>query len=1452
MENILQKKTLRRYRIPLILTLSLCTFFIAAFFINSYLEKSIGRFKERIITGIENEISRTITYESISPSVFQFIEIRKLFITDAGGKCILKVDKLRITFNIIKVLFKIDNPLHMVYMENSSINIDTNTDRDFIDFVAGLTGYGTSDEDRISDNRSTINKFILTGKNLSISTSTENGSYTLNRIFIDFSVNNGSTEFNMKSSITVKGLPFDQESEITSNIKIDGIIDNIYGKHDYNLQISNLKTRYFQLKKQHLNIQYQNGNIQIRKVKDRAPIDIELAYDKINNTYSGSATFENYLPGRYILLTDNSYISYLTKSSYTGKIGLSWAPDNPENKLKYSGLISTSLDRNIIPFKNKFSAMFSGNENNIDFNSFNFYSDKGNIQYTGKIGIKSLLPEGEIQFQNIQYSSKGRLNGSAIFTAVSGNSIIGDADLSWGTKSLESVRIKVSYSNRRSYSFNLNAQTPEGGILTLAGLYTARGKASLETEIKLENFGYDYFLEFMYPDSELSNKIYTSHNFSIDGSIKASTDFKGFNLSSDNIRFSDNNEKEEYFSAVLYANEKNISISEILLNYKNYTGAGFININMAHGSQFDLNSQFIVNNQIYNLKGNIFPGAGVIISGNYGFYLTFFTDNDKTVISLFSENLPVPLSGMTPELSLRVSGQIDKSGIYKIIMRSNRIDEIINPFSSGNEKSVIIFSSLINGNNLRLNRLSYKDNYSTLTGEGDFFIKNLSTWYGWTTLAGASGKEKYHSWLSSENSSLNFSLNITDAILQRFTSRNISGRISGTAEYIKTGINPSLFTNLKVTDGLWEEYPFSMNLQLEADNSKIDVKNIDLKYNFNTIDSGSGYIDWADSSYYFKSGINIQKSFSSESIIGNLTIKGELNEVQPQRKMFEIPLSEVKSGNITLSEIKNKLLGYDYWSLEFLNTEDLFTITGGPGNSISAYFSDNGEFNITLKKPLPLNGYLHGNIGGGNINAEFDDITIQLDAVGTLLNNPFFNPYDGTASGSLYISGKLNDPDIWGNLYAGSAIARSAITPETIGPFSTVIKFEGKQFSIPETVIMIQDEQIYLAIDFVIDHWLPREYLLKARTAPGSSFWIKNTFSAVDVDGYGSGQVVVEGSRRQTRITGKVAASRCIITLTDKKVKIDKKENRSNMIVDLDIVSGTGVEFFWPSVRVPVLRTFAAAGQKLKIKSNKSAGTFEMTGNIKIQGGEIFYFSQNFFLKQGEISFDENQDEFDPRITARAEIRERTTDNKEVKIALILQDNPLSNFSPRFESTPPLNENDIYTLLGQGIYSQFGGENITFGSALLGAGTSGSQLIGLLRPFENQMRNMLNLDLFFIRTQFIENALLSDILTEKNNTEATQSGLNSYFDNTSIFMGKYFGEYFFLEGLLRFNSLDFDTYEYNYYDVPDFMGLYLETELSLEVDTPLFLLDITLYPRINNFYESLVDTSLQLSWRFSY
>ena len=310
---------------------------------------------------------------------------------------------------------------------------------------------------------------------------------------------------------------------------------------------------------------------------------------------------------------------------------------------------------------------------------------------------------------------------------------------------------------------------------------------------------------------------------------------------------------------------------------------------------------------------------------------------------------------------------------------------------------------------------------------------------------------------------------------------------------------------------------------------------------------------------------------------------------------------------------------------------------------------------------------------------------------------------------------------------------------------NTSFIFNGKSLSMPETGLIVEENTLKAKLDFSIDHWLPKDFDIDITTDPGSMLWIKHKFSMIDIDGFASGNVLIDGDEQGLYLSGNIAARKCIITLNDDKKNGKKKKKGSfDYEVDLKVTSGPGVEFYWPSVRLPVLRTFAAAGEKLSIYSNSATDEYSLTGDIKIQGGEVFYFSQSFFIKEGSIVFNENETKFDPHFTARAELRERTSENKEVKISLIADDTPLSQFSPRFESNPPLSENEIFALLGESVYTQFGGEDITFGSALLGAGAYSTQLIGIFRPFETRMKNMLNLDLFTIRTNVLQQAFDND------------------------------------------------------------------------------------------------------------
>ncbi len=97
---------------------------------------------------------------------------------------------------------------------------------------------------------------------------------------------------------------------------------------------------------------------------------------------------------------------------------------------------------------------------------------------------------------------------------------------------------------------------------------------------------------------------------------------------------------------------------------------------------------------------------------------------------------------------------------------------------------------------------------------------------------------------------------------------------------------------------------------------------------------------------------------------------------------------------------------------------------------------------------------------------------------------------------------------------------------------------------------------------------------------------------------------------------------------------------------------------------------------------------------MEVKGGEIFYFQRNFSLKEGTIVFNENQEKFDPLLTARAEIKRSTIQENRFVFYLIVDEKPFSQVEPRFESEPSRSSLEIARLLG------LGGDDFTFNSAL--------------------------------------------------------------------------------------------------------------------------------------------------------
>jgi translocation and assembly module TamB len=383
-----------------------------------------------------------------------------------------------------------------------------------------------------------------------------------------------------------------------------------------------------------------------------------------------------------------------------------------------------------------------------------------------------------------------------------------------------------------------------------------------------------------------------------------------------------------------------------------------------------------------------------------------------------------------------------------------------------------------------------------------------------------------------------------------------------------------------------------------------------------------------------------------------------------------------------------------------------------------------------------------------------------------------------------------------------------------------------------------------------MDRWVPSQFRVDIATVDGSPVPVANDFQGVAVDGFATGSVTVAGEAGTILITGDVTATSTEITLSERPQGPRESGPGSDLRVDMTVRTARGVQFLWPTNTFPILRGFADANEAVRIRHESASNTFSVTGGVEIQGGEVFYFDRSFYIREGRITFEEDEQGFDPLLSVNAEIRE-VADEGPIEIYLVADERPLSQFTPRWRSDPPLSEASILALLGGNVFVGQGGDPIDIGDAVL-LGSDVLSQFAIIRGFESSVRETLQLDLFSVRTQLFQNLLRGVISPDQRYRDGdypldnTTPSLGQYLDNTTLFMGKYLGTDLFLELLVQLRASEASALEPR-----SLAGIEMEAEFGLEWQTPFFLLEWNFFPRDPSTL-FLADNTISFSWEYSY
>ncbi|MFA7169222.1 MAG: translocation/assembly module TamB domain-containing protein, partial [Sphaerochaetaceae bacterium] len=488
---------------------------------------------------------------------------------------------------------------------------------------------------------------------------------------------------------------------------------------------------------------------------------------------------------------------------------------------------------------------------------------------------------------------------------------------------------------------------------------------------------------------------------------------------------------------------------------------------------------------------------------------------------------------------------------------------------------------------------------------------------------------------------------------------------------------------------------------------------------------------------------------------------------------------------------------------------------------------------ITLDDvPSGFGFHLNGCLNSKNLACTLDKVSLDLTWINKFMKTPEFVIDDGSAKGMLFVTGPMDNPQVFGHLscdtlemqtlylpdekiYArniflwadgstlSSALQRGYVTniktgKTNKGTFQMAINLNGLSFDSIVTNIDFSDGNI--------------------------NFYMPITDSDIEIHADVSGNMRLEVTANNgTFSSGTGVLENATMTIGMKDCP-SWYVSSTTTSTDFWLRIGKNNRIFYPNTPSPMFSATLQEGQDFHFVYDHIRKQFQMQGDLAIRNGEIFYFQKNFFITEGSISFPNNTGEsFQPIVNLRAKMRNYDSSGNPVDIYLVLKNNVLTNFTPTFESSPQKNLEEIMSILGQSILptEAYGGVSLYRVASLATVATDVAQRMGWIREgsmtnLSETIRSSLGLDMFTLHSNVLQNIIIDAL---PGSSAMTISPIARYLNNTTVFMGKYLGQDMFLQVLLHLTAVDKNSGKAR---TPFLVNdLALNLEMSLQWDTPL-------------------------------
>jgi hypothetical protein len=1458
--------------------------------VHSVLNLAISNIRANLIEKLETFTGMEIRYSSIRPSFFNSFDIRNLrFIKDETE--ILTVSRARFYFSLRELLSAKKLVIHKIQIDRPVLRLDLVKNKGIIEHLKSL-----SDSSADSEVLKQITAFMPDKADYKIrhcNISVSKGDTTVQFVNMNTNLKTNENIINLDSfsgvEIQLAGF-FGRTIVINTGIGINGeyITDTqeIRGSFsisslacsEKNLQKSSESffklasfsgsdtNLLFKMNPVGMDFSFKNKIAYLSASGEKQPLGYFVRYNAETKSILSQIDFNNFLAGSLISFSDYlKNVSFFLNTAISGNVLLKYE----NNQLDYSVNIRSgnlTRSRRESPFiSDAFLVNILGNRDYIVINDFCLNTSastaknglfEGIINYKGGIGITPLKPSGTLSVEHLSFTGKERLNG--VFNIASRGK---DIEITSDKFSMDSFSLKKfnTYLNLsdRDINVEVSAVCENNGAIYLDAVMN-KDPGRIEASLAVDSFSIYNLAEVFRPFSGFVNipeNISPLQGIFIDADIFFSSDFKNiaYNVPrititrgktvAGEISISGTNKQFLLNNGVFYLgkNELTLSAEAVFPSKKNL--------------DFNVSANYL--DVSWNITGHILDKNTLIISDPNGLHV-YGSISNTGALSGYIEgvNFPIPTNKnpiyMNFYSALRYysadfwSLEVSRFGFQGLHTKNGDVN--------------LNVSGIADQDGASFKNISYNDNKGVLAGNADFkWAHDFSYLQFFVNVAdGSKNGELYKIEGMLKDNHLNVNGSVADMRIDRFIQGNGKMLANADAQLSWNSIDSfNAHVNLSSLSARQQEKNIQASGEMFFTDDELELRGF--SFNYNDIKAVFPVFNISPAEGLAKINAKISGSNNKKTIEGIIDIDAGFNKIDSWINMGNITNSF--KGTLKINNIKYGDLSQDSIAFHITGDKNAISVSGGIRDMLRLETDSTGNFYLSLSAPFPVRGSFAGIFNKGYFDAYTSDFYIDMASLWTLAGNSDdgFNLAGGYITGKMNLRGPVWNPEFYGS---GTGTSFSIQVPEYISenirPVPFHVTAEGYEMSFGPVVASVGRGGGNVSGWLRFEYWVPRNIGLNINVPRKTPVPYNINIAGFLANGEASGKLAfaLNSNDKLMEVKGdlfmdntEMGVNMEQITLMKNGAFEDKNGNaKFNTVVDINITTGPTVEFLWPNKISPMLRVNPEMGTVFLVKADSQAGQYSLVSDINVRRGEINYMDRNFHIRKGSLVFRESETQFNPRLSVRAEIRERS-DSGPVTISMIIDNEPLLNFSPRFESTPSLTQLEINAILGHNLANVRGYEGIdqsqrfflTSSTELMSQIVSGSDIMTqmiFMRQFERTLRNFLNLDMLSIRTKFLQNAVITGTSGFGQLPDSTNR-IGNYFDNTSVFIGKYIGNDMFFQGTLTLN------YDENY---RSFGGIKFEPDIGIELQSPLFGIRWSFFPNHpENWWVN--DHSITLTWR---